>query len=128
MLSSQPIKVSQPKLVLGNYPPSPDTVASKSVPGPDLAQEPVSGSWSLVDSFRCCALFCPALEPAVCFHAGWHMCASGWVTEEVMQALSCACEHTGYACFLEELQHHGMASPSTQRQLQLDIEVMWLMS
>ncbi len=56
MLSSQPIKVSQPKLVLGNYPPSPDTVASKSVPGPDMAQEPVSGSWSLVDSFRCCAL------------------------------------------------------------------------
>ena len=68
MLSSQPIKVSQPKLVLGNYPPSPDTVASKSVPGPDLAQEPVSGSWSLVDSFRCCALLWPALLPEPLFY------------------------------------------------------------
>ena len=64
MLSSQPIKVSQPKLVLGNYPPSPDTVASKSVPRPDLAQEPLSGSWSLVDSYRYNVLFWPALGPA----------------------------------------------------------------
>ena len=62
MLSGQPIKVSKPKLVLGDYPPSPDTVASKSVPGPDTAQEPVSGSWSLVDSFRYCAAFRPILK------------------------------------------------------------------
>lgn len=53
MLSSQPIKVSQPKLVLGDYPPSADTVASKSVPGPELAHQPTgSQSWSLVESFR----------------------------------------------------------------------------
>ena len=51
---SQPIKVSRPNLALGNYPPGPDDVASKSVSGPDTSQGPASDpqSWALVDNFR----------------------------------------------------------------------------
>ena len=89
MLSGQPIKVSKPKLVLGDYPPSPDTVASKSVPGPDLAQEPITGSWSLVDSFRYCALsglsegVGPVCSNAVVVHSqpvGEYTCVHGKLT------------------------------------------------
>ena len=54
MLSSQPIRVSKPALAIGQYPPSPDTVASKSVPGSDSSQGPAHPqSWRLLDSFRC---------------------------------------------------------------------------
>lgn len=51
---SQPIKVSRPNLALGNYPPGPDDVASKSVSGPDTSQGPASDphTWALVDNFR----------------------------------------------------------------------------
>ena len=53
-LSSQPIRVSKPALAIGQYPPSPDTVASKSVPGPDASRGPAHPqSWHLLDSFRC---------------------------------------------------------------------------
>ena len=73
MLSSQPIRVSKPALAIGQYPPSPDTVASKSVPGPDASRGPAhSQSWRLQDSFRCsphCVLRKCAADSGLCWSA-----------------------------------------------------------
>ena len=93
---SHPIKVLRPNLALGNYPPGPDDVASKSVSGPDTSLGAASHpqSWALVDKFRHSALCKIFPFSSLCLfvfqagsltHAG---CLSSWAFWHVMRGIA----------------------------------------